>query len=53
MAIRARVVLPAVMLALFGMSGAQAASVSYFLDQNNADPLLPDGVNYLKITISD
>lgn len=36
------------------LSGAvSAASLSYYLDQTNADPLLPDGVNYLKVTISD
>lgn len=36
------------LLALAGT--VQAASVSYFLDQSNA---LPDGVNYLQVTISD
>lgn len=35
----------------FGLSAnVQAASVSYFLDQSNA---LPDGSNYLKVTIAD
>lgn len=33
-------------------SQAQAASVSYFLDQSNITSL-PDGANYLKVTISD
>jgi hypothetical protein len=32
---------------------AQAASVSYFLDQTNVSPTLPDGSNYLQVTISD
>ena len=33
---------------------AHAASVSYFLDQSNLSPSpLPDGINYLKVTISD
>lgn len=32
---------------------ASAASVSYFLDQSNENLLLPDGTNYLKVTISD
>jgi hypothetical protein len=35
---------------------AQAASVSYFLDQSNINISpnpLPDGINYLKVTISD
>jgi hypothetical protein len=30
-----------------------AASVSYFLDQSNENTFLPDGTNYLKVTISD
>ncbi len=33
-------------------SSAQAATVSYFLDQSNVTSL-PDGNNYLKVTISD
>ncbi len=32
---------------------ASAASISYYMDQSNAEPLLPDGVNYLQVTISD
>lgn len=39
------------LLALAGT--AQAASVSYYLDQSNAEPHLPDGVNYLQVTVSD
>jgi len=36
------------------VSGAgQAASVSYYLDQSNEDVLLPDGTNYLQVTIAD
>lgn len=41
--------LAAGVLGLMSLS-ASAASVSYFLDQSNA---MPDGVNYLKVTISD
>lgn len=37
-------------LAILAASPGQAASVSYYLDQSNA---LPDGVNYLQVTISD
>lgn len=35
-----------------GLSGlpVQAASIAYFLDQSND---MPDGVNYLKVTVSD
>lgn len=36
--------------AAFGAASASAASVSYFLDQSND---LPDGTNYLKVTVSD
>jgi hypothetical protein len=32
---------------------ANAATVSYILDQTNLDPLLPDGSDYVKVTISD
>jgi len=32
---------------------ANAASISYYIDQSNSDPLLPDNVNYLQVTISD
>jgi hypothetical protein len=43
-------------LAALGLAFAgtvNAASIAYFLDQSNEDPYLPDGVNYLKVTISD
>jgi len=30
-----------------------ATTVSYYLDQTNLNPLLPDGTNYLQVTISD
>lgn len=33
--------------------GARAASISYVLDQSNADPLLPDGQPYLQVTVAD
>lgn len=39
-------------LALLG-SAAQAASISYVLDQSNADPLLPDGAPWLQVTLAD
>lgn len=39
-----------VALALMGATAAQAASVSYFLDQSNT---LADGPNYLQVTIDD
>ena len=32
---------------------ANATSVSYYLDQTNAQPRLSDGINYLQVTISD
>jgi hypothetical protein len=35
---------------LLAAGQAQAASISYFIDQSN---LLPDGVNYLQVTISE
>jgi hypothetical protein len=38
-------------LALAGT--ARAASVSYVLDQSNADPLLADGRPYLSVTVAD
>ena len=38
------------MLWLLGAAPAQAASVSYFLDQSNH---LPDGTNYMKVSIDD
>lgn len=38
------------LLAAFSSAPAHALSVSYFLDQSND---LPDGTNYLKVTISD
>jgi hypothetical protein len=40
-------------LILAGAGVANAASVTYVLDQTNADPVLADGVNYLQVTISD
>ncbi len=45
----------AVLLAagIFGASAANAASVSYFLDQTNTDPPFSDGTNYLIVTIDD
>ena len=33
--------------------GAQAASVSYYLNQSNVDAALADGVNYLKVKIDN
>lgn len=33
--------------------GAHAASVSYVLDQSNADSALPDGRAYLQVTVTD
>ncbi|MCK4707388.1 MAG: VPLPA-CTERM sorting domain-containing protein [Gammaproteobacteria bacterium] len=39
----------ALMVSIYALP-AGAASVSYFMDQSNA---LPDGVNYLQVTISD
>ena len=41
------------LLVLTGFSQAQAASVSYFLDQSNENGALPDGVNYLQVTLDD
>lgn len=43
------------MLLLAAMAGApvQAAMVSYMLDQTNGNPTLPDGVDYLQLTIDD
>jgi hypothetical protein len=38
---------------LFGASAANAASVSYFLDQSNTTPPLNDGVNYLVVTLDN
>jgi len=45
----------AVLLAagIFGASAANAVSVSYFLDQTNEDPTLPDGINYLIVTLDN
>ncbi|MBC7982653.1 MAG: VPLPA-CTERM sorting domain-containing protein [Candidatus Obscuribacterales bacterium] len=36
-----------------GAGGAQAASISYYLNQSNADAVLPDGTNYALVTIND
>lgn len=38
---------------LCGATAANAASVSYFLDQTNTHPELSDGVNYLMVTLDD
>ncbi|MEO8444590.1 MAG: hypothetical protein ABI567_06260 [Gammaproteobacteria bacterium] len=40
-------------LALFGGGIANAASVSYYLNQSNTEGSWPDGVNYLTVKISD
>lgn len=40
-------------LTLFGAGIVNAASVSYYLDQTNGEPILVDGINYLQVTISD
>ncbi len=40
-------------LTLFAAGVANAASVSYFLNQSNTEGSWPDGVNYLQVTISD
>ncbi len=41
-------------LATLAASGAaNAASVSYYLNQSNTEGSWPDGVNYLQVTISD
>ena len=42
-------ILAALPLALAGLQ-ANAATISYYLDQSNA---LPDGINYAQVTISD
>ena len=34
-------------------AGARAASVSYLLDQSNADPLVADGQPYVSVTVAD
>lgn len=34
-------------------SQANAASISFFLNQSNATSVLPNGVNYAQVTISD
>lgn len=41
------------LIGVFGSVSANAASVSYFLDQSNENILLPDGNNYLQVTIDD
>jgi hypothetical protein len=48
---RARLVLA--LLALSAASGVQAASISYYLNQSNAEPFLPDGINYVQVTLTD
>jgi hypothetical protein len=46
-----KVITPLVAMGLLtGSLAAQAASVSYYLDQSND---MPDGTNYLQVTISD
>lgn len=45
-----RIVAPAIAALMLSAGSAQAASVSYYLNQSNA---LPDGTNYLQVTISD
>ncbi len=42
--------LAALALGLFATTSIQAASISYYLDQSDE---LPDGINYLQVTISD
>lgn len=43
----------AAVVAAGGFAPAHAATVSYYLDQSNENTFLPDGTNYLKVTISD
>lgn len=40
----------ALLIGLFSATSSQAASVSFYLDQSSG---LPDGVNYLQVTIAD
>lgn len=40
-------------LAIFGASAVQAASISFYLDQSNTEASWPDGTNYLQVTIFD
>jgi hypothetical protein len=40
-------------LALFGASFANAATVTYYLNNTNANPYLPDGPNYIQVDITD
>lgn len=47
---RKRLVASGAIAMLMATGPASAASISYFLDQSNE---LPDGVNYLQVTISD
>lgn len=44
--------LSAFALAAFGTT-AQAAMVSFYLDQTNAEPFLADGTNYLRVDVED
>ena len=46
-------VVAATIMAMWTGTPAFAASVSYYLDQSNENTFLPDGTNYLKVTISD
>ena len=43
----------AVIMTASAGTSALASSVSYYLDQSNENTFLPDGTNYLKVTISD
>jgi hypothetical protein len=45
-----RLAAPAFATLMLAAGQSQAASISYFIDQSNA---LPDGTNYLKVTVSD
>lgn len=40
-------------LALSAASAANAASISYYMNQSNTEGSWPDGINYLQVTISD
>ena len=45
--------LAAVLLAAASAAPVHAASVTYYLNQSNEDILMPDGTNYLTVTIDD
>ncbi len=40
-------------LALNAAGAANAASISYYMNQSNTEGSWPDGINYLQVTISD